>query len=165
MFDRERYGLHLMFSDDALIEGNSMRANSIGLFIMYSKNISVIGNSFSDNHGPSGGGIGLKDVDNIVVEGNRLINNQVGAQVDSSPTSIGIENYWRDNVFAFNETAIGFMPSVQHNTLTGNSFVDNNEHVATIGRGQLREISWSEDGIGNYWSDYAGFDANGDGVG
>ncbi len=165
VFDRERYGLHLMFSDDALIEANSMRANSIGLFIMYSKNIVVRGNSLSNNHGPSGGGIGLKDVDNIVVEGNRFINNQVGAQIDSSPSSIGIENYWRDNVFAFNETAIGFMPSVQHNTLTGNSFVDNNEHVATTGRGQLREISWSEGGIGNYWSDYAGFDANGDGVG
>ncbi len=165
VLDHERYGLHLMFSNDALIEGNSMRANSIGLFIMYSKNIRVVGNSLSDNHGPSGGGIGLKDVDNITVEGNRFVNNQVGAQIDTSPTSNGIENYWRDNVFAFNQTAIGIMPSVQHNTLTGNSFVDNSEHVATLGRGQLHGITWSENGIGNYWSDYAGFDADGDGIG
>lgn len=165
VFDRERYGLHLMFSHDATIESNSLRANSIGLFIMYSNNILVRGNSLSDNHGPSGGGIGLKDVDQIIVEGNRFIENQVGAQIDSSPTAPGIENVWLDNVFAFNQTAVALMPSVRHNTFSGNSFVDNFEHVATTGRGELRDISWSLDGTGNYWSDYAGFDADRDGIG
>jgi nitrous oxidase accessory protein len=165
VFDRERYGLHLMFSHDATIESNSLRANSIGLFIMYSRNILVRGNSLSDNHGPSGGGLGLKDVDQIVVEGNRFIENQVGAQIDSSPTAPGVENMWLNNVFAFNQTAVAIMPSVRHNTFSGNSFVDNAEHVATTGRGELKEISWALAGIGNYWSDYAGFDADGDGIG
>jgi nitrous oxidase accessory protein len=165
VFDRGRYGLHLMFSDDARIEGNALNANSIGLFIMYSRNPQVIGNSLSDNHGPSGGGIGLKDVDNAVVEGNRFVNNQIAAQIDDSPRELGIENVWRGNVFAYNEIGIGFLPSVRHNTLVDNSFVDNTEHVAIIGRGQLRDITWAVDGRGNYWSDYAGYDANRDGVG
>ncbi|MER3436157.1 MAG: nitrous oxide reductase family maturation protein NosD [Chloroflexota bacterium] len=164
-FNRSRYGLHLMFSDRARIEGNSLRANSIGLYIMYGRDPVIIGNNLSDNRGPSGGGLGFKDVDRAVVEGNRFVHNNIGAQVDTSPRERGIENIWRDNVFAFNEIGIGFMPSVSHNTLTGNAFLDNTEHVAIIGRGQLKDMTWAVDGRGNYWSDYAGYDANGDGVG
>ncbi|HEX3302332.1 MAG TPA: nitrous oxide reductase family maturation protein NosD [Thermomicrobiales bacterium] len=164
-FNRERYGLHLMFSNDIRIENNSLSENSIGLFIMYSRNPLVIGNTMSNNHGPSGGGMGLKDVDNAVVEGNRFVNNQVGAQIDTSPREMGIENYWKDNVFAFNHTAVALQPSVRHNTFTGNNFIDNGQHVSIVGSGDLKDITWAVDGRGNYWSDYAGYDANGDGVG
>jgi nitrous oxidase accessory protein len=164
-FDRERYGLHLMYSDRALVEGNSLSENSIGLYIMYSRNPLVIGNSIVNNHGPSGGGVGLKDVDGAVIEGNRFVNNQIAIQVDTSPREPGIENYTRGNVFAYNHVAIAFQPSVRHNTVTGNTFIDNTEHVAILGRGQLQDITWATDGLGNYWSDYAGYDADGDGVG
>jgi nitrous oxidase accessory protein len=165
LFNRERYGLHLMFSNDIRIEHNSLNENSIGLFIMYSRNPTVIGNTLSNNHGPSGGGIGLKDVDYAVVEGNRFVNNQVGAQIDTSPREMGVENYWKDNVFAFNHTAVALQPSVRHNTFTGNNFIDNGQHVSIVGGGDLKDITWAVDGRGNYWSDYAGYDANGDGVG
>jgi nitrous oxidase accessory protein len=154
-----------MFSDRIHIEGNSLKENSIGLYIMYSREPTVVGNSMSNNHGPSGGGIGLKDVDHAVIEANRFINNNIAAQVDTSPREIGVENYWYGNVFAYNQLGIGFMPSVQHNTLVDNSFIDNTEHVGILGRGQLRNITWTVDGRGNYWSDYAGYDADGDGVG
>lgn len=165
VFDRGRYGLHLMFSDAARIEGNSLRANSIGLYIMYSRDPVVVGNTLADNHGPSGGGLGLKDVDRAIVEANRFINNQIAAQIDTSPRELSAHNVWRDNVFAYNEIGVGFMPSVRRNTLTGNSFIDNTEHVAILGRGELQDITWAVDGRGNYWSDYAGYDADGDGVG
>ena len=164
-FDRGRYGLHLMYSDGATIEGNSLSQNSIGLYIMYSRNPHVIGNRIVNNHGPSGGGIGLKDVDGAVIAGNRFVNNQIAIQVDTSPREPGIENYIQDNVFAYNHVGIGFLPAVRHNTVTGNAFVDNAEHVAIIGRGQLQDITWSDHGGGNYWSDYAGYDANADGIG
>lgn len=164
-FNRQRYGLHLMFSNDIRIENNSLNENSVGLFIMYSRTPTVIGNTMSNNFGPSGGGMGLKDVDSAVVEGNRFVNNQVGAQIDTSPREMGIENYWRDNVFAFNHAAIAIQPSVRHNTFTGNNFIDNGQHVSIIGGGDLKDITWAVDGRGNYWSDYAGYDANGDGVG
>jgi nitrous oxidase accessory protein len=164
-FDRGRYGLHLMFSDAARIEGNSLNENSIGLYIMYSRDPYIAGNSMSNNRGPSGGGLGLKDVDRAVVEANRFVGNQIAAQVDTSPREFGIENYFTDNVFAYNEVGIGFMPSVRRNTLSGNSFIDNIVHVSVLGGGKLQEITWSPDGRGNYWSDYAGYDANGDGIG
>lgn len=164
-FDRERYGLHLMFSDRTLIEGNSMSENSIGLYIMYSRDPHVIGNRIVNNHGPSGGGIGLKDVDGAVIEGNRFVNNQIALQIDTSPREPGIENYVLGNVFAYNDIGIGMLPAVTNNTLTGNAFIDNTEQVAVIGRGQLKGVTWSDAGRGNYWSDYAGYDADGDGIG
>ena len=164
-FDRGRYGLHLMYSDRARIEGNSLSENSIGLYIMYSRDPLIRGNRIVNNHGPSGGGVGLKDVDGAVIEGNRFVNNQTAVQVDTSPREPGIENYIRGNVFAYNHTGIAFQPSVRHNTVTGNAFLDNTEHVALLGRGQLQDITWAVDGRGNYWSDYAGYDANGDGIG
>lgn len=164
-FDRNRYGLHLMYSDGALIESNSMSESSIGLYIMFARDPRVIGNRVVNNHGPIGGGIGLKDVDGAVIEGNRLVNNLTALHVDTSPRSPGIENVIRGNVFAYNQAGIGFLPSVRNNTVVGNTFLDNTEHVAVIGRGQLQEITWAENGRGNYWSDYAGYDADGDGIG
>lgn len=164
-FDRERYGLHLMYSDRARIEANSLSENSIGLYVMYSRDPQVIGNRFVSNHGPSGGGIGLKDVDGAIIDGNRFVSNQIALQADTSPRELGIHNYIRGNVFAYNDVGIGFLPSVKRNTVTGNAFIDNTEHVAIIGRGELQEITWAEGGRGNYWSDYAGYDADGNGIG
>jgi nitrous oxidase accessory protein len=164
-FDRSRYGLHLMFSDDALIERNSLRANSIGLYVMYSRNVTISGNSLSDNHGPSGGGLGLKDVDGAEITDNRFVNNRIGAQIDTSPREPNLIHHWRGNVFAYNQAALGLMPAVRNNAFTENAFIDNMENVTILGGGQLRDIAWEVDGRGNYWSDYAGYDADGDGVG
>lgn len=164
-FDHNRYGLHLMFSHDTLVEGNALSMNSIGLFAMYSKNLTVVRNELSNNHGPSGGGMGFKDVNGATVENNRFIDNQIGAQIDNSPLDPGTEHVWKNNVFAYNEAALGVLPSTRQNTFTDNAFIDNIQHVTVLGGGQIQDVAWSLDGRGNYWSDYAGYDANGDGVG
>ena len=164
-FDYGRYGLHLMFSDGTLIESNSLRGNSIGLYVMYSRDVVIRTNSMSDNHGPSGGGLGLKDVDGAEITSNRFVNNRIGAQIDTSPREPNLEHVWSGNVFAYNEAALGLMPAVRHNTFTDNAFIDNMENVTILGGGQLRDLSWALDGRGNYWSDYVGYDADGDGIG
>ena len=164
-FDRSRYGLHLMFSDSALIEGNSLRESSIGLYVMYSRNVTVARNSLSDNFGPSGAGIGLKDVDGATIVDNRIVNNRVGAQIDTSPREPNIEHIWRGNVFAYNQIALGLMPAVRNNTFTENAFIDNIVNLSILGGGELRDLTWAVDGRGNYWSDYVGYDADGDGIG
>lgn len=165
VFDGNRYGMHLMFSDGATIKGNSLNRNTIGLYVMYSRKVTIIGNSLSNNVGAPGGGLGLKDVDDAHVEGNRFVNNQIGAQIDTSPREPGVENYFIGNVFAFNDVGITIQPAVRHNTFIDNAFIDNNEHLSLMGRGQLKDITWAVEGSGNYWSDYAGYDADGNGVG
>ncbi len=164
-FDRNRYGMHLMFSDRAVIEDNSMDGNTIGLYVMYSRDVRIVGNSLSNNIGSTGGGLGLKDVDGAHIEGNRFVNNQTGIQIDTSPREPNIEHYIIGNVIAFNDIGVALQPAVRHNTFLDNAFIDNTEHVNVLGRGQLKDITWAEDGHGNFWSDYAGYDADGDGVG
>lgn len=160
-----RYGLHFMYDDDALVVNNRLTGNSVGAFLMYSRRLQMIGNVVGDNRGPSGYGIGLKDLDDAYVEGNLFADNRVGAYVDNSPRESKSTVEFVDNVFVLNDFGVRLMPSVKRNEYTGNSFVDNQEQVQVAGRGSLKENSWAVDGVGNYWSDYAGFDANNDGVG
>ncbi len=160
-----RYGLHFMYDDDALVENNRLTGNSVGAFLMYSRRLQMIGNVIGDNRGPSGYGIGLKDLDDVYVNGNLFADNRVGAYVDNSPRERDSTVEFIDNVFVLNDFGVRLMPSVKRNYYSGNSFVDNQEQVQVAGRGTLKDNLWAVDGVGNYWSDYAGFDANNDGIG
>ncbi len=160
-----RYGLHYMFSDNQLIENNVMQHNSVGAFLMYSRELTLRNNLFYDNHGPSGYGVGLKDVDNVVAQGNRMVGNRIGVYVDNSPREIDATLLFENNLVAYNETGATLLPLVKRNTYTGNVFQDNGQQIAIAGGGELSGNNWSLDGQGNYWSDYAGFDADGDQVG
>jgi nitrous oxidase accessory protein len=163
--EQSRYGLHSMYSNEVLLEDNVIRDNSVGAFLMYGTGLRVERNVFSDNYGPSGYGLGLKDVDGVDVVGNRFVANRIGLFNDNSPTEPEPLHHVTNNVFAFNEVGVLLMPSVRRNVFNDNAFIDNTDQVALTTTGQLKDDEWSEDGKGNYWSDYAGYDADGDGIG
>jgi nitrous oxidase accessory protein len=117
------------------------------------------------NRGASGYGIGLKDCDAIVVEDNALLANRVGIYIDNSPSSVDSEGLIAGNMIAFNEIGVLATPHTHDNVVTGNAFVENEEQVSIHGRGSLSANEFSRDGTGNFWSDYAGFDRDGDGRG
>ncbi len=160
-----RYGLHFMFSDRQTLEQNILRNNSVGAYLMYSRGFTMRNNLLLDNNGPSGYGVALKDVDDVLVEDNRLINNRIGIYVDNSPREADAFVLFEDNLLAYNEIGVEMLPLVRRNVFTANIFQENREQVAIAGGGELRGNNWSRDGWGNYWSDYAGFDADGDQVG
>ena len=160
-----RYGLHFMYCDDATIEHNRLLDNSVGAFFMYSRRVHLLHNTIAGNRGPSGYGIGLKDMDDAIITENLFLDNRVGAHLDTSPREVDSIGRFEGNVFAYNDIGVGMMPSVRHNEFFNNSFVDNEEQVAVSGGGQLKGNLWSVDGVGNYWSDYAGYDADENGVG
>lgn len=160
-----RYGLHFMSNEDETIENNVLRKNSVGIYLMYGKDFVVRNNLLFDNHGPSGYGLALKDVDNVLAEGNRMVGNRVGLYVDGSPMSQNADVHMEHNLMAYNETGIEMLPSVQHNTYTNNVFQENGSQITIAGGGALTGNNWAQEGRGNYWSDYAGFDVDGDRIG
>jgi nitrous oxidase accessory protein len=160
-----RYGLHFMYCDDAIITGNSLLNNSVGTFMMYSRRLNLIENTIAYNHGPSGFGIGLKDMDDAVVKDNLFLGNRVGAHLDNSPREVDSIGTFQGNLFAYNDTGVNLMPSVRHNQFSNNTFLENQEQVNIGGGGMTKDNLWSMEGSGNYWSDYAGYDYDQNGVG
>jgi nitrous oxidase accessory protein len=160
-----RYGLHFMYSDGAVVEENILNSNSVGAFMMYSYDVTIRNNVMAGNTGPSGYGLGLKDMDDFVLTGNRFVSNRVGIYLDNSPSAAGSEGWIQDNLVAYNQIGASFLPSVKNNNFSGNTFIDNVEQVGITSSGRFSGNAWSVDGRGNYWSDFAGYDADGDGVG
>ncbi len=160
-----RYGLHFMYCDDAFIAGNRLYNNSVGAFLMYSRRLTMEHNSVAMNRGPSGYGVGLKDLDDAIVRHNNFLDNRVGAYLDGTPREVDSIGLFEGNVFAYNDIGIELMPAVARNQFIANSFIDNQEQVALAGGGNPGVNHWTVDGVGNYWSNYAGFDADGDGHG
>ncbi len=160
-----RYGLHFMYSDQALVQRNELSKNSVGAFLMYSKDLRFIDNLIAENNGPSGYGIGLKDMDGVVAEGNRFIDNRIGLYLDNSPGDVNVYQQFRRNLFAYNDVGIMFLPAVKRNQFSENAFIDNAEQVGIAGSGRFGGNDWSVAGVGNYWSDFAGYDADGNGIG
>jgi len=160
-----RYGLHFMYSDRALVERNELSRNSVGAFLMYSKDLRFFENLIAENNGPSGYGIGLKDMDGVAAEGNRFIDNRIGLYLDNSPGDVNVYQEFRRNLFAYNDVGIMFLPAVKRNRFTENAFIDNAEQVGIAGSGRFSGNDWSVEGVGNYWSDFAGYDADGNGIG
>ncbi|MCC6703699.1 MAG: nitrous oxide reductase family maturation protein NosD [Thermomicrobiales bacterium] len=160
-----RYGFHFMNSNNGIAEQNRLFDNSVGIYLMYGKGFIIRDNLLQGSRGPSGQGIGLKEIDGVEMIGNIIYDNRVGVFIDNSPLSPVVTNDFRQNLFAYNDIGIGMLPSTRNNVFTENSFVDNQEQVTVLGGGNTGENQWSENGRGNFWSDYAGYDADGDGVG
>jgi nitrous oxidase accessory protein len=156
-----RYGLHYMYSDSNAFEDNTFIRNHVGAFIMYSRHLTFRGNTFADSRGTTGRGLGFKDAEDIVAERNVLRGNSIGLSFDNSPASESGRNRIVDNVIAGNDVGVMLLPSVRRNVFRGNEFVGNATPVTVTGSGTATGNRW----VGNYWSDYAGFDEDGDGHG
>jgi len=160
-----RYGLHFMYSDRNSLEDNFIERNSVGAFLMYSKDLTLLRNRFERNRGPTGYGIGLKDLDGVTAEDNLFIGNRIGIFLDNSPSQFDVYHEFKHNIIAYNDIGIAFMPSVQRNRISDNAFIDNIEQIAIMGGGTFKGNEFTVNGRGNYWSDYVGYDVDNNGIG
>lgn len=165
LIEDSRYGLHFMQTDDHLIENNILRNNSVGVYLMYGDRYVVRNNLLYNNRGASGYGLGSKDINDLTVEGNQFIANRVGFYNDSSPIDPNAIVEFHHNLLAYNEIGLDILPNVKRNHITENAFLDNTQQVNIAGSGDLTGNRWASDGRGNFWSDYNGFDADGNQVG
>jgi nitrous oxidase accessory protein len=156
-----RYGAHLMYSHENVIEGNYFVGNVTGLFVMYSRRVEVRDNVFADSGGAAGIGLGLKESGDLTVRGNLFAHNTIGLYVDTSPLWPDDRNRIEGNLFHLNDVAVSFLGRSTGNAFRGNGFHDSRVQVQVAGGGDARGAEWS----GNAFDDYAGYDLDRDGVG
>jgi nitrous oxidase accessory protein len=153
-----RYGLHYMFSDRNIFEDNFFENNVAGAAIMYSNHIEFRGNAFVRNRGFSSFGILFQECNDLVAENNFIIDNATGIFMEALR-----KTRFRRNVIARNDVAMQVFSNSDENVFTENNFVDNLTVLQLIGKSTTTK--WSENGRGNFWSGYDGYDMNEDGRG
>lgn len=151
---RTRYGVHYMFSYRNTLRDNVAVHNGGGYAIMQSMALKVHGNVALDNEGY---GILFRDVQDSDIRANRLQRNGQGLFFFSSTANVIADNRVLDN-------AIGakiWAGSVR-NDIHGNLFSGNRRQVFYVAS---QDLELGVERSGNLWSDYLGWDQDGDGVG
>jgi nitrous oxidase accessory protein len=155
--DCGRYGLHTMYCQEGVLEGNTFTRNVAGCAIMFSNALRVEGNDFVRNRGPRTYGLLLRDCSAGAFRGNRLVDNTVAMFLDNSN-----RNRIEDNLLQDNGWGLLLFSSCAGNVVAGNDFIHNDYPVALDMR---RTDNRFDDGRrGNYWSDNTPYDLDGDGV-
>jgi nitrous oxidase accessory protein len=149
-----RYGLHYMFSDDNEFEDNVFSNNVAGAAIMYSRRIVLRRNRFVRNRGFSSFGVLFQDSDDCLAEENLIADNAAGLFLEALRGSA-----FRRNRIAGNDVAVQMFSSAAGNSFEHNDFIANLSPLQVIGR--HTSTRWRQ----NYWSDYDGYDLDGDGLG
>jgi len=147
-----RYGLHYMFSDDNVFEDNVFAGGDAGTAIMYSKRITFRRNRFLHNRGFASVGLLFKSCEDVLAEDNLIADNARGLFIEDSYRVI-----IRRNVIAQSDTAIVLYDLSGDHRIEGNSFVANLSPLFLTARRTNAVFD------GNYWSENAGPDLDGDG--
>lgn len=164
-----RYGVHYMYSHYNRLIGNVSRDNLAGYALMASNHLTVVGNTALRDQAY---GFLLNYISHSTIAGNTIgdISGQLGGGGDQIEGGAGKGlfvylsqfNTIHDNRMLDSEIGIHVTAGSEHNALWGNSFIGNRVQVKYA---QNLAQEWSKDGRGNYWSDYLGWDLNGDGIG
>jgi nitrous oxidase accessory protein len=153
-----RYGLHYMFSDRNIFEDNYFANNVAGAAIMYSNHIEFRRNAFVHNRGFSSFGILFQECNELIAEDNFFIDNATGIFMEALR-----KTRFQRNVIAQNDVAMQIFSNSDENVFTENNFVDNLTTLQLVGK--RTTTKWSENGRGNFWSGYDGYDMDEDGSG
>jgi len=158
---RGRYGTHFMYAHDAVVRRSRLEGNVVGIFVMYSKRLTLEDNVVAGARGAAGLGLGFKDSDAVTVRGNWLVANTAGTYLDNSPRTPQEPVVFSGNVIALNDVALRLHNSERGLSFRGNDFRQNALMAEVDGGGNALAVDLG----GNYYSDYQGYDLNGDGVG
>ncbi|MFV0384555.1 nitrous oxide reductase family maturation protein NosD [Paracoccus sp. (in: a-proteobacteria)] len=149
-----RFAVHYMYTNDSEVSGNVSIGNHLGFALMFSDRLVVRDNL---SLGDRSNGVMLNYANNADVAGNLV----AGGPEKCLFIYNAHKNLIYDNRFEGCAIGIHFTAGSERNVLTRNSFIGNREQVKYVG---TRHMEWSFEGRGNYWSDHAAFDLNGDGL-
>jgi nitrous oxidase accessory protein len=157
-FHHLRYGVHYMYCSDNRFFRNVFRDSLAGVAIMYTERVTFNDNLILHNRaGYHAFGLLMKDALDSVAEGNAIVGNTSGVFLDSSH-----RNRFVRNLVAHNDVGVVLYASSLENSFADNDFVGNLATLHTVGKASA---DWNPSGHGNHYSDYAGYDLDGDGRG
>lgn len=145
-----RYGTHYMTSFRNLWEDNDAWYNRGGLALMEVRDQIVRNNRAWGN---SDHGIMLRTIQDSVVENNIVAGNQRGFFIYDAEY-----NVLRGNAVIDNTVGIHLWAGSKNNDVDGNDFIGNREQIRYVA---ARDMFWGQK-QGNYWSNYLGWDRDGD---
>lgn len=149
-----RFAVHYMYADDSEVTGNVSIGNDLGYAVMFSTNVRVADNvSINDREH----GVMLNYANKGEISGNYV----VSAKEKCTFLYNSHRNLFKDNWFQGCGIGIHFTAGSKDNDILGNAFIGNRTQVKLV---SSNWHEWSEGGRGNYWSDNAAFDVNGDGI-
>lgn len=145
-----RYGTHYMNSYHNIWEDNDSYYNRGGLALMEVRNQVVRNNRAWGN---TDHGIMLRTLTDSVIERNVAAANARGFFIYDAEF-----NTIRNNLVIGNRVGVHLWAGSVNNRVEGNDFIQNRDQIKYVG---AKDEYWD----GNYWSNYAGWDRNGDGIG
>ncbi|MDP2263118.1 MAG: nitrous oxide reductase family maturation protein NosD [Hydrogenophaga sp.] len=151
-----RYGAHYMNSYHNVWEDNDSYYNRGGLALMEVRDQVVRGNR---TWGNSDHGIMLRTMQDSVIENNVIAGNNRGLFIyDVEYVTL------RGNLVVDNHVGVHLSAGSTRNQVVGNDFIGNREQVRYVG---ARDERWGhpQPGQGNHWSNYLGWDRDGNGIG
>ncbi|WP_417700699.1 nitrous oxide reductase family maturation protein NosD [Pseudophaeobacter sp.] len=154
LFRDLRFAVHYMYADNSEVSGNVSIGNHLGYAVMFSTRVKVTNNiSLNDrDHG-----VMLNYTNKGIIRGNYVKN----ARNKCTFLYNSHKNEFSDNWFQGCAIGIHFTAGSEGNKMAGNAFVGNRHQVKYVAS---KWVEWSHEGRGNYWSDNAGFDVDGDGI-
>ncbi len=155
-----RYGMQFVFSPRARVEGNRLADTDTGIAVLYSPDLVLRGNTIAHALDGGGAGLSLKDSGGALVENNEILHCAAGLSANA-PLNAETALTVRGNRFAHNIVGMYFYGEQGGHKIVGNRFENNLTQVAVSAAG----VGAANDWTGNLWSDYQGFDRDGDGIG
>lgn len=153
--ERTRYGVHYMWSHHNLIRRNVVRDGLAGFALMQSHFLRVEDNVAVGNRRA---GMLLRDGQDCVVARNRLLRNGQGLFVYNS-----LRERLEHNVVVHNDVGAKLWGAmIVDGVFSENVFIGNARQISYVGS---RDLVWGEAERGNHFSDYLGWDQDGDGAG
>ncbi len=154
LFRDLRFAVHYMYADNSVVSDNVSIGNDLGYAVMFTTNVTVANNvSIGDREH----GVMLNYANKSTITGNVV----KGAKEKCTFLYNSNKNEFTDNWFQGCGIGIHFTAGSERNRIVGNSFIGNRTQVKYV---STKWVEWSEDGRGNYWSDFAAYDVDGNGI-
>lgn len=161
-----RYGIHYMYSYDNSILNNAAYETRAGYAMMSSRRLIIQGNKTRDSEDY---GFLFNYITYSTIKQNHITrvwtkpeNKVLGRDGKGLFVYNSGFNTFTDNIIDTAEIGIHLTAGSDGVKIYGNSFINNPTQVKYV---SSKKQEWSEEGQGNYWSNYLGWDMNNDNIG